>query len=182
MRISRKSGLLPCAVKWIKYACKLVEEPQYDYTETDWHMFRIADAADTSIRGYHNYGKAWFGDTCYYYLEYPITTISADYYGTVYELENSVGGHSDTVIQHTIEASNEVSSGVVLKSYERTITRHLTGYVDGYEVEDEIGTVRAGKNEYPDEKNGYSYVTTTGGYTIMKGYDNYYAYKKEAST
>lgn len=57
----------------------------------------------------------------------------------------------------------------------RTVTT-LTGTRPAYSIGDKIGAVTAAEGAYPEADQGYIYVTTSNGYTIMKNGNTYYAY------
>ena len=59
--------------------------------------------------------------------------------------------------------------------YKRTISTSSYIYY-AYEIGDKIGTVTAAEGAYPEADQGYIYVTTSNGYTIMKNGSIYYAY------
>lgn len=169
MRLSRKAGLLTCGVKWIKYACTRKYELVGRYPENISGWERVDSGVDLTARfeGYSSFGYAWDATTGQYIYEGTgnWTYCSLDHIASVYIAEGT-----------TLYRWSMQTTGFWEKN---KLTCRTVNYYDyRYDHGDKIGSVRAAEGEYPDAKNGYTYVTTTDGYTIMTdGYGNYYAYK-----
>lgn len=167
--MSRKAGLLTCGVRWVKYNCDRVEETSKSY-------FLGAQQAISS--GWDTSGKTYFQGFSSY------TFNSAK--GTVYASGDQSNTHmaNPGVVYEDNGTSGKSIYGYACRSdgfwhtFTRTV-REETTYSYSYYVRENVGIVRAAAGEYPDAKQGYTYVTVNKGYTIMKAPGGkYYAYKK----
>lgn len=170
MRLSRKAGLLACGVRWDKYECSKNSRKEYDYSETPWELISsgAVDQGD-SMYGWPKYSFARVGSAYHYVTSGQQVTITAPATGTVYR---SYGTRVEKEVWY------ESAGGLVGELYERTIST-ITSWEEYYDIGNRICSVRAAEGEYPDAKNGYTYVERVDGYTIMKDGDgNYFAYVK----
>lgn len=168
MRLSRKAGLLACGVLWFKFECteNQVHDGTYNAAQTSWEFDDSDQNVNIRYQGYPNYKYEWNASNQRY--EYvPVgneTEVTPANPGTVYWI-------NPTTMDRYI-----VNSDGTYTVHRRTLLTY-PNYVLEYPVGDKIGSVRAAKDEYPDAKNGYTYVTLYDGYTIMKdGAGNFYAY------
>ena len=165
MRLSRKAGLIACGVKWIKYACTRNVNHQdgyeFAYSET---AKESGTNSDVWFQGTTSF-KTTFNGTEYVYE--PLgdqSHVSVDKPGTVYQAYGTM-----------LEIYTVYSNGYYTIKI-RTLST-FPKYVYDYSVGEEIGSVRSAKDKYPDEKNGYRYVTVYDGYTIMNIGADFYAYE-----
>ena len=172
MRLSRKAGLLAKGILWHKYECNLTYKAYYRTEETDWQSAGGSEVRDgESISGYRDYTLIG-NDGRYFFAGLGgTTTIVAPNTGTVYRI---LGG--ETILEKDIFFTR-VGYGTVQETHRKTLSHINDGYSIVYDIGDKIGSVRAEMDMYPDEENGYTYVITNNGYTIMTdGNGNYYAY------
>lgn len=177
MRLSRKAGLLACGVLWIKYACEYVpkgspveihnnSEPTGGggYFHKDSFPMKVHTQLgyyfDTDLQKY-----VYRGLESKTYTWDDVVNGGFDYYvadGTETVLINKMRPYDDTLAHAT--------------TYKKVIGTRFTE-TDTCTIGDKIGPVRAAKDKYPDEENGYTYVATQGQNIIMQdGNGNYYAY------
>ena len=170
MRLSRKAGLYARGIRWLKYQCVIekVFTGDYDWYQTGMrHESSGGNAADIHLRfwGYTDYSIQWDGDQYIYVPAGEQKAVTAEQPGTVYEIEGT-----------TLYIDNVNQYGSYYVYSRELITEPV--YEDEYLIGDLISQVRAKKDTYPDEKNGYTYVTEYDGYTIMKdGKGKFYAYE-----
>ena len=164
MRLSRKAGLLACGVKWIKYACTRTgtqDGYEFGYNET---LNDSGTNPDVWFQGTTSF-KTTFNGTQYVYEPFGDQShVSVDKPGTVYQ------AYGTTLEIYTVNKNGYYT----IKT--RTL-RTDPKYVYEYSVGEEIGSVRSERYKYPDERNGYTYVTVYDGYTIMAMDGNFYAYE-----
>lgn len=169
MRQSRKAGLLSKpGLPWFKYECEISEEQVDNPIVSDW-----VSVGGGGIDGeYSATGRQdwWLSTSPYrFYLSGKTVTISESNPGTVYNV-NSDG----TILTRTTVGVS--SSGAWSETYRKTIT-HRYEWVTVYTPGNLIGVVRTADGKLPNENNGYTYVTTYKGYTIMEERQgDYYAY------
>ncbi len=171
MRLSRKAGALACDIRWIKYECTAEEYIKRTYyKQSAWGTSKRGTDVTKTYTGFHDYTiRQHMGE--YIYVGYqPYITISVDNPGTAYTIDD----HDDfwTVNRYTIDSSGNYDEAgrVIFTKYE---------YATRYPVGEQVGAVYFANGEYPDAKNGYTYVTVYNGYTIMKDSDRkYFAYEK----
>lgn len=166
MRQSRRSGLVARYVKWSKCACTYgrIQNGHY-YYQTDW--VTDASGSDTGryVQGTTGYEIAYSGGQYVYSAAGDQTYVDAGNPGTVYEVSGT------TLYKYTFFGSD----GSYRFEHRSVVT--VPFYQDVYTAGAYIGAVLASQGQYPDERKGYSYVTTEGEYVIMKdGEGNYYAY------
>ena len=166
MRLSRKAGLIACGVKWIKYACTRAVDYQdgyeYGYSET---LNDSGTNPNAWFQGTTSF-KTTFNGTQYVYEPFGDQShVSVDKPGTVYQ------AHGTTLEIYTVYSNGYYTIEI------RTLSTSPK-YVYKYSVGEEIGSVRSARDKYPDEKNGYRYVTVYDGYTIMTTGGTFYAYKR----
>lgn len=170
MRLSRKAGLLACGIRWIKYECTMKKVPDgtYDFGQSQWELTSSGQDANYYVQGYSDYNIEW-NATRKRYEYIPAGTqahATPAEPGTVYYIEPT------TIEQTTVTRSG---SYAVYSRDLLTVPHYNVEYIAG----DKIGYVKAASGDYPDAKNGYTYVTEYDGYTIMKdGNGKYFAYKK----
>ena len=170
MRHSRKAGLLNRGVMWIKHECDIYTEIDgYEVHQYAWKT--IESGTNESIRrtGYSLLPRivwsAYYGRYIYD-QQGEQRDISVHEPGTIY-----ICIDPETVQMITVNTSGSYS----IKEQEISTTPR---YRDAYDIFQAIGSVRASDGEYPDAKNGYTYVTIYDGYTIMNDNGDYYAYKE----
>ena len=177
MRLTRKAALPVRVYQWIKYECTVTAEPVYRHEESEWELYKSSDCADGySITGSREYTYVHPDGKRHFAAAGGEITITSPNTGTVYYTGNN-GLHlfKDVLIFDEV-------NGARLEQYFKTLTNIIIGYRAVYDIGDGVGFVYAAKGKYPDEKEGYTYVGLSGGYTIMLyGAGNYYAYK-EVST
>ena len=174
MRPSRKAGLFARGVQWAKYECHYTWD--LDYARDYGDLVEEEISEEEYLRSNTGYGT--------YQIKYNYNTEQV-YFVPSGELITGTGR-----MLWNISADGQTATGVSVRidrqgsstGYERAtrIDRILRTYrYYYYEVSNMIGYIRAEDGKYPDEKNGYTYVTTYAGYTIMKDGDGeYYAYKE----
>lgn len=153
-------------VRWTKYNCT-------KKTNTTGSYFLGAQKAisqgwdnEKYFQGFSGY--IWNRDSGTVYASGAQSFVDKDRPGVVYEDD----GSGKTIYGYAVRGDGfwHTFSKTVGYETETTITYTRNGLV---------GTVRAAEGEYPDAKNGYTYVTVYSGYTIMKdGAGNYFAYQK----
>ena len=155
-------------VPWKKYNCTKGSNQVSEY---------VLGAAVTTSSG-TNVNKEYQGYTSYTFDKAKGTVYASGSQqivypgnpGTVYK--DYISGKSIYVYKITYYGQYTVSTRTV-----ETKTSTVTTYTVGAAV----GTVYAPEGEYPDAESGYTYVTVSNGYTIMKdpSTGKYYAYLQE---
>jgi hypothetical protein len=170
MRTSRRAGLTNYGVLWEKYKCERVKHGiPYGRSIRD-HVYDSGNDPERTFGGTTDYGLSPGGGPCPEYFFYPSgedITLSVDNPGTAY----NAAGNDPIMHIYTMSANGDYTFTIrtVYTEYEETWYE--------YEVGEKLRVVRATEGEYPDSHKGYTYVTTSGGYTIMKNGETYYAYK-----
>lgn len=184
MRQSRKAGLFDRGVKWVKYryVYQLVKDLT-GYTLSDWEIIETGttQSGTSSFFGYDSYGIIMMSENnapyCEAHYDFYLgrrDAISQLSPGTVYDKD-----YSPRLDRSVLAKTTVCSDGSYTISHQ-VLTSNYTNERYEYRVYTRIGFLRAAEGEYPDAKNGFTYVKTTDdGFTIMKdSNDKYYAYAK----
>lgn len=154
-------------ILWTKYNCTRKSKTGYTYTESEWKW--EGTPPGDSVTGYTSYAKASGGSIYYYVPAGSQKTVSRKNLGTVYQIDSS----DSTIVYKIMYYDNQGT--IEAEVYKRTISTSSYIYY-AYEIGDKIGAVTAAEGAYPEADQGYIYVTTSNGYTIMKNGNTYYAY------
>lgn len=177
MRLSRKAALMANGIRWRKFNCTARYQSGYESSQTGWELVTRGSATGASFSGYTSYSIETTGSGSGTSFAYVGTgsriTISSSNPGTVYQPNGS------TIIRYRI-------TGDTFDTYTNSVSAKFVSWYT-YIVGDEIGYVRAAKDEYPDANIGYTYVSMShqadGQYLIMKKSNaEYYAYLSTATT
>lgn len=165
MRLSRKAGVLSCGVIWVKYYCSqrisTITQNFLGVQET----VSSGNASDKYFQGLTGYTFDSEAGTVYASGDQGFVNTSNP--GVVYE--------NNGTDRKSIYGYQVLSHGY-WQIFTRTVRSETTTKTT-YDISGRVGSVIAAKGEYPDAKNGYTYVTTEGAYTIMMDGDgNYFAY------
>ena len=158
-------------VKWIKYNAET-----YRYYEEDSYWNEEEDFVSDS--GYNVSIPSWYTDYTF--------SSSSGLYGNAGSHKWTNAGHempTDAYVYNVYQDDKTVLHIYRLSSDQKCVYEWTQGSIinTGYTVDEEIGAVFAAEGEYPDTENGYTYVTISDGYTIMKdpSTGKYYAYLQE---
>ena len=172
MRRSRKAGLLGAGgVAWFKYGCDVKRETVYRYKEENVPPTQFVGDASMTWAGYASVTRLFDKTNNEWY--YSMSGGSKEILGS----EDSTYAYA-SVPEDRTQYKRVVSRGNGFAVYTTKISTYSevssTYIVDSQRY---FGYVRASSGKYPDEDDGYSYVTTTSdGYIIMRTANAYYAY------
>lgn len=153
-------------VRYAKYACMRTQiQNGYSCYQTKWVTVDSGTDANIYLQGVTDYEIVW-GDGQYVYADAGEQSgVSAAEPGTVYDVFGT------TVASLTVFGSN----GSYRVENRKVVTQLVYRYV--YSVGALLGAVAASEGAFPEERKGYTYVTTDGAYVIMQDRDGlYYAY------
>ena len=156
-------------VTWTKYSCLQKASTTSSY---------FLGVQQTVSQGWDTSGKTYFQGFSDYtfnriagtvYASGSQSVVDMSHPGAVYE---DYGSDRKSIYGYAVRADGFWHTFTMTVRAETTTTYTYT-------VKDKVGTVRAAEGYAPDTKNGYTYVTTYNGYTIMQDADgDYYAYKE----
>ena len=178
MRQSRKAGLLGAVlgVAWFKYACTGKSETVYRYKEENVPPLQFIGDASTTWSG-HEYVALSFDKT------------NNEWYYVALGGSKQIQGSEESTYAYALVPEDRtkhlrvVSRGNGFAIYTTKVSTY-SEIKHTYTVDKQryFGHVRAARGEYPDEENGYHYVTTTDdGYIIMSKGTSLYAYSTKRS-
>lgn len=170
MRTSRRASLTKYGVLWERYKCERVKHGTVLSRSISNNVYDSGNDPERTFGGTTDYELSLSGGPCPEYFFSPSgehITLSVDNPGTAY----NAYGNGQIMHIYTMSANGDYTFTIqsVFTTYEKTWYE--------YEVGKKLRVVRAAEGEYPDSHKGYTYVTTNGGYTIMKKGETYYAYK-----